>query len=246
MNLKNLLRLAAANGLLLVAAFAFAQQPKVIPVKFGAGQTSKTIKGQLSGRQDLDYVVTVGAGQTLSVTMKASNTGAFFNVLPPGSETAMVVGDLVENKTSRRAPIEGQYRIRVFLVRAAARRGESSNFTLNIGVTGQAIPALRGGSDTLVEGTPYHATATAEVEIDLFRDLKTCDAGVIRRGRDGTGTVVFTYKGQRRALLFVKGSLAAWDSTERAKSVTENGFIKVTVGEGQEHYRFAEELLTGG
>ena len=53
----------------------------------------------------------------------------------------------------------GDYRVRVYLVRAAARRNETSRFTLTVGVTGTALAPLPGTSDVRDEGTngPSHA-----------------------------------------------------------------------------------------
>jgi len=49
-------------------------------------------------------------------------------------------------------PADGDYRVRVYLVRAAARRNESSAYTLTIGVAGKALEALPGAQDALVPG----------------------------------------------------------------------------------------------
>lgn len=245
MNKSTPLRIGAFLCALAIASLSSAQTPKTIPVKFSAGKTSATIKGNLKGRQDLDYVVSAGAGQTLAVSMKATNGAAYFNILPPGSESAMVNGEFVDNKASRIAPIEGKYRIRVYLMRSAGRRDESASFTLNIGVTGKALPALKGGSDALVKGTPYHATAKAPVENYIYKDLKTCDAGVIRRSHDGTATVVFSFKGQKRTFLFEKGKLVAWDSTDQATCAKEGDEFVISVGK-EEVYRIPEAFLMGG
>lgn len=245
MNRTAALRICATIGALVVASLTLAQAPKVVPVKFAAGKSSATIKGQLDGRDAIDYTLNVGAGQVLSVSMKSTNNATYFNILPPASQTAMVMGEMVSNNASRTAPIEGQYRVRVFLVRAAGRRGEGTSFTLTIGVTGKALPALKGGSDALVKGTPFHATAQAQFEHYLYKDLKTCQAGVIRRGRDGTGTLVFSFKGQKRMVLFVKGKLVAWDSTDKATCMNVDGMLVIKVGE-DETYKVAEEFLTGG
>ena len=61
-------------------------------VKFAKGASSVTIKGRLKGDGDVDYQVRAGAGQTLVIAMTESNPQNYFNVLPPGTETAMFVG----------------------------------------------------------------------------------------------------------------------------------------------------------
>ena len=56
-------------------------------------------------------------------------------------------------------PTDGDYTIRVYLMRAAARRNESSDYTLTVGVTGQALAPTPASQDALLPGTPFHASA---------------------------------------------------------------------------------------
>lgn len=71
---------------------------------------------------------------------------------PPGSETAIAIGDVLGNRWTGPLPADGDYRIRVFLQRSAARRNEAAKYTLTVAITDHV--------DAKVPGTDYHATGT--------------------------------------------------------------------------------------
>ena len=146
--LRSLVLIAAA---LVPLAFA-ADDIRKETVKFGQGSTGTTIKGHIKGHETVDYIVAAKAGQTIAVNFKTSNRMAYFNVLPPGSETALFVGssDATGEHFSGQLPADGDYTLRVYLMRAAARRNEHAQYTLDISVTGPAsasvAPAAKGAS----------------------------------------------------------------------------------------------------
>jgi len=119
------------------------------PVHFDKGATGATIKGRITGYETVDYVVRAKAGQTLAVTFKTSNRMAYFNVLPPGSETALFVGsmDTTGERYAGTLPADGDYAIRVYQMRAAARRKESATYTLDVSVTGAPASASPAPAD---------------------------------------------------------------------------------------------------
>lgn len=231
------------SALLLAAATAsFAQAPKKVPVTFGAGKSAVTLTGSLTGRAIVDYVVSLGAGQTLSVDMKATNGAAYFNVLPPNSAEAMVNGSIEGNKASRRVPMEGKYTVRVYLMPSSGRRNEKSNYTLKIGMAGKALASMKG--DALVAGTPFHATANVRCHHYLFADMTSCEAGVVRRG-PGIATVQFKSKGVLRRVLLVNGKAVAWDSTSPATTTRDGDETIVSIG-NDETYHVPDALVNGG
>ena len=95
--------IAAAAALVLLQPVSSGAQPappRQERVTFAKGASSATIKGQLKGDADVDYLVRAAAGQTLSVSLKVSNRSNYFNVLPPGSQDAvMYVGQTCEAYT---------------------------------------------------------------------------------------------------------------------------------------------------
>jgi hypothetical protein len=109
------------------------------PVHFAKGASSTTLRGSLKGDKIIDYKLRAKAGQTMSVTLKSSNPSNYFNILPPGSnDVAVFVGSTGGNEWSGPLAADGEYTIRVYLMRSAARRNETANYTLTIGITGSA------------------------------------------------------------------------------------------------------------
>lgn len=117
-------------------AIPAAAQGSAQPIVFTRGKTQTTVVGTIKGDADRDYLVSAKAGQTLSVSLVTSNSSAYFNILPPGSDEAIFIGSISGADFSGPLPKTGDYRIRVYLMRSAARRKEGASFTLKIGLTG--------------------------------------------------------------------------------------------------------------
>jgi len=105
-------------------------------VQFKKGESGATIKGTIKGDQIIDYKLRAGAGQSMVVQFKPGNPSAYFNVLPPGSDEAIHIGSSAGNEFSTELKAGGGYTIRVYLMRNAARRNESTNYTPDIGIAG--------------------------------------------------------------------------------------------------------------
>jgi hypothetical protein len=147
-------------------------------------------------------------------------------------------------------PTDGDYTIRVYLVRAAARRNESSKYTLTVGVTGKALEPTPASKDAVIPGTPFHAsTKIACVPyIEKYRDKKQkeCEAFVIRRGFDGTATVEIPQENSvPRRILFVKGKPVASDSPYPVVVFRKDDTTIVTF-DTDERYEIFDALIFGG
>jgi hypothetical protein len=118
------------------AQVAEAQTAKPERVQFAKGKSSKTIKGKIKGDQSRLFVVNLRAGQTLTVKLVPSNASTYFNVTAPGAQQAMFIGSTSGNTMTEVIPSSGDYTIDLYLMRNAARRGETSNFIITIGATG--------------------------------------------------------------------------------------------------------------
>ena len=231
--------------------------PRKERVQFAKGASSATVKGRVKGDADVDYLVRAAAGQTLTVTIKASNPQNYFNVLPPGTSLANPAMFVGSGGGGFKAvlPVDGDYAVRVYLMRPAARRGESSQYTLTIAVDGQALPPLAAAKDALVPGTPFHATTQVPCTPPFDAKAQQCNAGVIRRGNDGTATVELAGGNNlKRRILFVKGQAVASDAPDvsgagggsaRLATSREGDRNFVKVGE-DERYEIPDALLTGG
>lgn len=216
-------------------------------VQFAKGASSAVINGQIKGDTTVDYVVRAAAGQTLSVKLQKSNSQNYFNVMPPGSTgSAMFVGDSGENYSGV-LPADGDYVVRVYLMRPAARRGESSNYTLTVGASGKALAPLAAAEDALLPGTPYHASAKIKCVPPFETTPRDCDAFVIRRGFDGTATIDIPGSAEKRSILFVKGTPTASNAQSMdALAFERKGEVTIVKLGTTERYEIPDGLVTGG
>lgn len=131
------MRLLRATTLAVLASLAaapaaLAQDARQEVVRFAPGTSGTTINGSITGYGSVRYSVGVGAGQTMSVQLDASNPSASMNVTAPGASEALFIGSILGNGTSFVIPSSGDYVIDVYLMRNAARRGESASYALTI------------------------------------------------------------------------------------------------------------------
>lgn len=222
--------------------------PRKERVTFAKGASSATIKGTVKGGADVDYLVRASAGQTLEVKLQGTNGQNYFNVLPPGSaNAAMFTGNMsTEQAWSGVLPSDGDYAIRVYLMRPAARRAESSKYTLTAAVSGNPLPPLSAARDATVAGRAYHATAQVPCALPYQPEVKSCDAGVVRRGNDGTATFeVIGSAGVQRRILFVRGKPVTADTMD-AVTATRQGDMTVVKVSDNERYDIPDAFLNGG
>jgi len=144
-----MLHAVTRKTLLLAALVAFATSTafarddiRTERVHFKPGASSATIKGKIKGYETVDYVLEASKGQQMNVSMATDNPSSYFNVLAPGeSEVAMFVGSTSGNQFEGSLPKSGAYKIRVYMMRNAARRDEVANYRLEMIVTGTAKKA---------------------------------------------------------------------------------------------------------
>ena len=128
----------------------------------------------------------------------------------------MFVGSTSGNRFSGVLPTDGDYAIRVYLMRNAARRNESARLHADRrrqrpGAGGDA--GGRGRADSRARLSMPRRRSSARCR--SRRMIKECDAFVIRRGFDGTATVEVRWgEGLKRRILFVKGKAVAADATD--------------------------------
>ena len=220
------------------------------PVQFAKGATSATVQGTLTGEQTVDYKLRARAGQTMKVSLKTSNGANYFNVLPPGSQdVAIFIGSSDGNDWTGTLPADGEYSIRVYLMRSAARRNEVADYSLTVGITGSAaaIPGLGTprANDEKVPGTQYHATTFVPCSFgNAPRGSSQCDAGVIR-GKLGNGEVHITLPGGKTRVLTFIGDKVSADGGATVQAV-KNGDTWLVNVNGDEHYTIFESLISGG
>ncbi len=215
-------------------------------VSFAAGADSALLKGQLKGDQTVDYKLRAGAGQTLTVELKSSNPQNYFNVMAAGTDTALFIGSSAGNRFKGLLPSDGDVTVRVYLMRPAARRNETSTYSLKVGIGGAPFSAVPASRDALIPGTPYHASADVPCVSGSSGKATRCKASVIRRTNSGATVVVTNPEGQTRQFLFVKGKAVASDQPETL-AVTRRGDVSVlTLGQSGERYEIVDALVVGG
>jgi len=140
--------LAALSILVAVPVDGLAQPIREQRLDITATAAPVLIEDRLIGDAIVDYLVAGQQSQILSVDMLTSNGAAYFNVLPTGSETALFVGSTSGNVADVHLSESGSYTIRVYLMRSAARRNESADYSLAVGLGGPDFAdGLAGGPD---------------------------------------------------------------------------------------------------
>jgi hypothetical protein len=108
-------------------------------VYFKAGANSAVVEGKITGYETLDYILEASKGQHMNVSMATNNGANYFNILPPGeNEVGMFIGSINGNQYEGVLPKSGAYKIRVYMMRSAARRKEVAKYRLEMIISGAA------------------------------------------------------------------------------------------------------------
>jgi hypothetical protein len=239
------------------SAFVFAQGIRQERVAFKAGSSSATLSGTIKGDETVDYLLNARSGQSMIVTLKTSNKASYFNVLPPRSEAAIAIGANIGNEWTGALPVNGDYRIRVYLMRSAARRNETATYTLSVGISGSSEAKAAGtphpSSDAKVAGTPYHATG--KVPCSVGPDPKgsaQCSFGVIRGARGDAevhladpGFDVSLHKDQLRILRFAGDKVTSANAKEKVVATRQGDTWQISV-DNYFYYTIPEAAIIGG
>lgn len=235
--------LAAAS--LLLAVPAMAQQKT--NVTFARGASSATFKGSIKGDKDSSYIVNARAGQTLTVDFKPTNASAYFNILAPGATgEAMFVGSTSGNRFSGPLTVSGPHTIQIYLMRNAARRNETANYTLTVGVKGGAAAAApRPSRDAMVPGTNYNATAQIPCIAVAGAPKARCKAGVMRMAGGETTVEIMTPDGGQRHIYFNNGRPRSSDANAPMKVSRQGDTNIIRIGT-VEVYEIPDAFVIGG
>lgn len=234
--------------LFLGSSLSFAAEPiKAQQIRFTVGASSASVKGSISGDKIVDYKLRARSGQTMSVKLKSNSTSNYFNVLPPGSESAVFIGSTSGNEWTGTLTADGEYTVRVYLMRSAARRHESAKYTLTVGITGGSAGVV-SSHDAKVAGTPYHATGNIPCSTAAGQPTGSCSFGVTREG-NGSGMVTVTKPdGRTRTIFFKKGKATGYDQSQAdigKFSAKKQGDLSV-IHIGQERYEIPDAVIWGG
>ncbi|MBL8790702.1 MAG: SH3 domain-containing protein [Rhizobiales bacterium] len=124
---------------LLLAVMPAAAEDMARNLRFSPGSSGAVVSGRIQGYDTATYFIDVRGGQRLIVALGASNPQNYFNIVAPMGNQIFdsAMGDDNFSSTVRQT---GTYRIQVYLMRAAARRGEESRYKLSV-----TVPSSGGG-----------------------------------------------------------------------------------------------------
>ena len=220
---------------------------KTEQVKFKPGSTSAVIEGRIKGYQTVDYVLNVKDGQYMNVSMSTKNGANYFNILEPGeTDVAIFVGSSNGNQFEGVTKKSGDYKIRVYLMRSAARRNEVAKYRLEMIVT--SAEKKNDNQDALVPGTNYNATGNIQCYFGGEQNAISCLFGVVREG-NGSGSVTITKPdGRTRTIFFEDGKALGYDQSQadngKFSSKKEGDLFIINIGE--ERYEIPEAVIFGG
>lgn len=223
-------------------------------VRFAPGSNAATVQARITGRQTVDYVLRARAGQTMNVSMATRNTATYFNILPPGeNEAGMYNGSTSGNQFEGVLPRDGDYKVRVYMMRSAARRNEAADYRLEMILSGgpekAAAPAEnRPSGDALVPGTNYHATGKVSCAMGRGRPTGQCAFGVQREANGGGIVTITKPDGRKRAVFFEKGKAVGYDESQADRAefkATRQGDTSI-IHIGNEKYEIPDAVVFGG
>lgn len=121
------------------AALTQGRDIKTVPIRFRAGSSSATVSGSIKGYATVDYVLRANGGQAMSVALKSRSTSVYFNILPgENKDTGEALNaeprPVEVTNWSGELPGDGEYIIRVYQVRATARRGATAAYSLTVSI----------------------------------------------------------------------------------------------------------------
>lgn len=133
--MKKILTVLACALLLQPSAWALdpARQEKV---ELAQGAPVKKLSGKIKGYATVEYSVTAPAGSKLAIRLNSANPSTYFNVSQDGADEALFVGSRDGNRYQATVAAPGHYKVLVYLMRNAARKGQTASYVLEVGATG--------------------------------------------------------------------------------------------------------------
>lgn len=157
-------------------------------------QGSLSLKGTLNGYEIVDYLLPVAPGQSLQVHFRPDNLAGYFNLLPPGSQdVAIFIGSSAGNDFADTLSVVGTYRIRVYLMRSAARRNETLHYALEVSLSPATASATNAPFEQTLalHGISFKVSATHQGSLNQLKIVPSglaVDNTPIEREIDGAVT----------------------------------------------------------
>lgn len=126
-------RLMIATAIAAAATPAMAQDAeRRVTVTFDATHPAQRFDDTVSDFESVAYVVTLQQGARLQVMLATNNASNCFDLYAPGASKPFYLGGESGNSHLLLAKDAGHYVIRVYLLRLAARDGQSAHYTLEL------------------------------------------------------------------------------------------------------------------
>lgn len=220
-------------------------------IQFKKGASSAIVDGRIKGYQSVDYLIGAQKGQSANISLATKHGATYFNILAPGqTEVAFFNGSTGQNRFEGVLPEDGTYRIRVYMMRSAARRNESADYRLEVAISGgaSATQTPAPSTDAKVASTGFHATGELPCAMGKGQPTGSCAFGVKREGQ-GNGLVEVTKPdGRKRSIFFEKGRATGYDASQAdwsAFKATRQGDLTI-VHIGEERYEIPDAVINGG
>jgi len=125
--------LALVISMVFISGVTILGQAKPERVRFSRGASSITLRGRIVGYGTKDYVISAKAGQVMKLHLSTTNSYTnFFIYSINGRQPDMPD---ITNDWSQKLSESGDYVIRVFMMRAGARKkGAAADYTLSISI----------------------------------------------------------------------------------------------------------------
>jgi heat shock protein HslJ/membrane-bound inhibitor of C-type lysozyme len=195
-----LLALLLAGGM--PAGYAQSKATYTEQVQFGSGKASAVRQGSIRGYATRDYVLEAREGQKMTVELDSKSTFLYFNVIDPETKVSIDADPRPMEVTtwSGTLPKTGKYAVRVFLVRAEARRGRTAAYTITMAIDNPATGAndavtytCDGNGEILAV---YNLGDSASARIEVGDSSWTLPAALSASGsKYSDGKVTFWSKG---------------------------------------------------
>lgn len=217
-------------------------------VRFQPGKSETTIRGTIKGEQTVDYFVQAKAGQSMRVNLTTNNGANYFNIFEPdkvpGNDGALFIGANNDNSYKGTLPSSGQYLVRVFLMRSAARRNEVANYRLQINITGGG----QSNSDGQTSGTNHNASGEIPCSMGNGQPTRSCSFRVTRQGNGTANVTVTKPDGRTRVIFFERGKAIGADTSQSDRgqfSAAKEGDLSI-IRIGRERYEIPDAVVFGG
>ena len=236
---------------------AYARDIRTEQVRFEQGANSAVVESSINGYEIVDYVLRARQGQFMHVSMTSDNGANYFNILAPGeTDVAMFNGSINDNQFEGILPESGPYKVRVYMMRSAARRDEVANYRLEMVITAGEDPSGSARHETAAFDAAtragngdFDATGQIPCAQAAGQQMTQCDFGVSREG-GGTATVVVTRPdGTTRAIFFIDGKANSADTSQadgypEFSTGREGDLNRIRVG--GERYEIPDAVIFGG